>query len=57
VHSQIGDDVLGPESTTATWVAELAVSGRNVRRARAVADEVLRDAVVVEPAAVSEAES
>jgi len=54
VHSQIGDDVLGPESTTATWVAELAVSGRNVRQARALADEILCDAVVVEPGPAAE---
>ena len=50
VHAAPGDDVLGPESTTATWVAELAVSGRDVRRARALADAVLRDAVQVAPA-------
>lgn len=47
IHSEVGDEVRGPESTTATWVAELAVSGRNLKRARALADHVRRDAVRV----------
>jgi carnosine synthase len=43
ILGQIGQDVAGPDSTFATALAELTLSGKNLRRARSMAAQVLRD--------------
>jgi biotin carboxylase len=53
VEADIGDDVVGPDRTFATVLAELTVSGRNLRRARWLAAEVLRDPPRVAPASTT----
>jgi carnosine synthase len=50
VEAETGDEVAGPEEIFASVLAELTVSGRDLRRARALAEEVLRDPPVVAPA-------
>ena len=43
IFGQIGQEVTGPDNTFATLLAELTVSGKNLRRARRRAAQVLRD--------------
>jgi len=50
VDAETGEEVAGPEEIFATVLAELTLSGRDLRRARALAEEVLRDPPVVAPA-------
>jgi biotin carboxylase len=52
VEAEVGDSVVGPEKVFATVLAELYISGRTLRHARARAAEVLRERPVVleEPA-------
>jgi tetratricopeptide (TPR) repeat protein len=42
IFGEIGQDVAGPDSTFATVLAEVTVSGKNLRRARSLAAQVLR---------------
>ena len=49
VQAAIGEDVRGPEEIFSTALAEVTVSGKNLRRARSVAAEVLRDPPIVVP--------
>jgi carnosine synthase len=41
IFGEIGQDVAGPDSTFATVLAELTLSGKNLRRARSLAAQVL----------------
>jgi biotin carboxylase len=50
VEAEIGDDVVGPDRTFATVLAELTVTGKNLRRARSLAGQVLSDPPLVAPA-------
>jgi len=50
VFGQIGQEVTGPDSTFATVLAELTLSGKNLRRARLLAAEVLREPPRILPA-------
>jgi hypothetical protein len=51
ISGQIGQDVAGPDTTFATVLAaELTLSGKNLRRARALAAEVLREPPQILPA-------
>ena len=43
IFAQIGQEVTGPDNTFATVLAELTVSGKNLRHARRRAAQVLRD--------------
>jgi biotin carboxylase len=43
IFGQIGQEVAGPDSTFATLLAELTLSGKNLRRARSRAAQVLRE--------------
>ncbi|WP_025735256.1 hypothetical protein [Mycobacterium genavense] len=43
VFGQIGQDVAGPDNIFATALAELTISGKNLRHARSRAARVLRD--------------
>lgn len=43
ILGEIGQDVAGPDSTFATVLAELTLSGKNLRRARSLAAQVLRE--------------
>jgi hypothetical protein len=43
VYDQIGQEIAGPDSTFATVLAELTLSGKNLRHARWRAAQVLRD--------------
>jgi biotin carboxylase len=43
IFGEIGQDVAGPDSTFATVLAEVTVSGKNLRRARSLAAQVLRE--------------
>jgi biotin carboxylase len=43
LHAEVGEDVVGPEATFATPLAELVVRGRDVREARAISAELLAD--------------
>ena len=43
VLGQIGQEVAGPDSTFATELAELTLSGKNLRRARSLAARVLSE--------------
>jgi len=47
VDAQIGAEVHGPEDVFATVLAELSVIGKDLRSARALAAEVLRDPPLV----------
>ena len=50
IFGEIGQEVAGPDSTFATVLAELTLSGKNLRRARSLADQVLREPPRVLPA-------
>ena len=50
IFAEIGQDVVGPDSTFATALAELTLSGKNLRRARSLADQVLREPPRILPA-------
>jgi hypothetical protein len=50
ILGEIGQDVAGPDSTFATVLAELTLSGKNLRRARSLAAQVLREPPRVLPA-------
>jgi carnosine synthase len=43
IFGEIGQEVAGPESTFATELAELTLSGKNLRHARSLAAQVLRE--------------
>jgi len=51
VEAEIGDHVVGPDRTFATVLAELTVSGKNLRRARSLTAQLLRDPPLVATAA------
>jgi biotin carboxylase len=50
IFGQIGQEVAGPESTFATVLAELTLSGKNLRRARSMAAQVLSEPPRILPA-------
>jgi hypothetical protein len=50
IFGQIGQEVAGPDSTFATVLAELTLSGKNLRHARSLADQVLLQPPRVLPA-------
>jgi hypothetical protein len=50
IFAETGQDVAGPESTFATVLAELTLSGKNLRRARSLAAQVLREPPRILPA-------
>jgi len=50
VFGQIGQDVAGPDTTFATVLAELTLSGKNLRRTRSLATQVLREPPRIVPA-------
>jgi carnosine synthase len=50
IFGEIGQDVTGSDSTFATVLAELTLSGRNLRRARSLAAQVLREPPRILPA-------
>jgi len=50
IFGQIGQEVAGPDNTFATLLAELTVSGKNLRHARRRAAQVLRDPPRILPA-------
>jgi hypothetical protein len=50
ILGEIGQDVAGPDRTFATVLAELTLSGKNLRRARSLAAQVLREPPRVLPA-------
>ena len=50
IFGQIGQEVAGPEDTFATVLAELTLSGKNLRRARSLAARVLREPPRIVPA-------
>ena len=49
VDAAIGQEVVGPDGVFATMLADLTLSGKDLRRARALAAEVLRDGPQVVP--------
>ena len=49
VDAEIGTEVVGPDGVFATMLADLTLSGKDLRRARALAAEVLRDGPQVVP--------
>ena len=49
VDAEIGEAVVGPDGVFATMLAEIMLSGKDLRRARALAAEVLRDGPQVVP--------
>jgi len=49
VSAQVGQEVDGPDRLFSTVLVEVTVSAKNLRRARALAAEVLRDPPVVIP--------
>ncbi len=50
IFAEIGQEVAGPDSTFATVLAELTLSGKNLRRARSLAAQVLREPPRIFPA-------
>ena len=50
IFGEIGQDVAGPDSTFATVLAELTLSGKNLRRARSMAAQVLHEPPRIVPA-------
>ena len=50
IFGEIGQHVAGPDGTFATELAELTLSGKNLRRARSLAAQVLREPPRVLPA-------
>ena len=55
VAAEVGEEVVGPDRTFATVLADLTLSGKNLRRARSLAAEMLRDPPVVASVGTSEA--
>ncbi len=49
IDVEIGEQVEGPEAVFATHLAEVLVTGKDLKAARAVMADVLREPVVVEP--------
>ena len=49
VDAEIGTEVVGPDGVFATALAEVMLRGKDLRRARALAAEVLRDGPQVVP--------
>jgi acetyl/propionyl-CoA carboxylase alpha subunit len=43
IATEIGQEVTGPDSTFATVLADLTLSGKNLRRARSLTAQVLRE--------------
>jgi biotin carboxylase len=52
VKARVGEDVDGPDRVFPTELAEVYVGARNLRRARSLLAQVLRDPPVVVPAGV-----
>ena len=50
IFAETGQEVAGPDRTFATVLAELTVSGKNLRHARALAAQVLREPPRILPA-------
>ncbi len=50
IFGEVGQEVAGPDSTFATVLAELTLSGKNLRRARSRAAQVLREPPRILPA-------
>jgi len=50
VFGEVGQEVAGPDGTFATVLAELTLSGKNLRRARAMAAQVLGEPPRILPA-------
>jgi biotin carboxylase len=50
IFGQPGQEVAGPDSTFATVLAELTLSGKNLRRARSLAAQVLSEPPRILPA-------
>jgi biotin carboxylase len=50
IFGEIGQDVAGPDSTFATVLAELTLSGKNLRRARSLATQALNEPPQIIPA-------
>jgi hypothetical protein len=50
IFGQLGHEVAGPDSTFATVLAELTLSGKNLRRARSRAAQVLSEPPRILPA-------
>jgi hypothetical protein len=50
---EVGEDVKGPEEVFATVLAEVSVIAKDLRHARAVAAEIVRDPPLVTAAARS----
>ena len=50
IFGEIGQEVTGPDNTFSTVLAELMISGKNLRRARSLAAQVLREPPQVTPA-------
>ena len=50
IFGQVGQQVTGPDGTFATVLAELTLSGKNLRRARSMAAQVLREPPRILPA-------
>ncbi len=53
VDAEVGQEVVGPEGIFATVLAELTLSGRDLKRARSLAAEVLREPPRVAPLGLS----
>ncbi len=53
LHTEIGDQVEGADATFATPLAEVVVSGRNLRQARAATAELLREPARIDTAATA----
>jgi hypothetical protein len=49
IEAEVGAQVSGPEETFSTLLAEVSVIGRDLKHARAVAAELLREPPVVAP--------
>lgn len=50
IDAEIGDAVSGPEAIFASVLAEVVITAKDIKRARQVADEVIRNVPHVEPA-------
>ena len=50
IFTETGREVIGPDRTFATLLAELTVSGKNLRHARSLAAHVLREPPRIVPA-------
>jgi hypothetical protein len=49
VRAELGAEVVGPEAVFSTVLAEVALTGKNLRRVKQLAAEVLRDPPRVVP--------